>query len=74
MKFNQAEGIKSAMKRGMKFGAKRKMSDEQVIEAMELQKKAEMTNQQIADMFGVGRSTLLRYVAEIRKNRVNPIK
>jgi DNA invertase Pin-like site-specific DNA recombinase len=35
----QAEGIESAMKRGVKFGAKRKMTDEQVVEAMELQKK-----------------------------------
>jgi DNA-binding Lrp family transcriptional regulator len=42
------------------------MRDEQVIEAMELQKKGEMTNQQIADMFGVGRSTLLRYVGKIK--------
>ncbi len=63
----QAEGIKSAMARGVKFGAKRKMTEEQVIEAMELQKKGEMTNQQIADRFGVGRSTLLRYVAEWKK-------
>ncbi len=60
----QAEGIKSAMARGVKFGAKRKMSENQVIEAMELQKIGEMTNQQIADRFGVGRSTLLRYVAK----------
>ena len=65
----QAEGIKSAMARGVKFGAKRKMTDEQVIEAMELQKKGEMTNQQIADRFGVGRSTLLRYVANYKKSR-----
>ena len=60
----QAEGIKSALARGVKFGAKRKMSEEQVVEAIELQKKGEMTNQQIADRFGVGRSTLLRYVAK----------
>ena len=65
-KERQAEGIKSAMRRGVKFGAKRKMSDNQVVEAMELQKKGKMTNQQIADMFGVGRSTLLRYVAEYK--------
>ena len=65
----QAEGIKSALARGVKFGAKRKMTDEQVVEAMELQKKGEMTNQQIADMFGVGRSTLLRYVAEYKKTK-----
>jgi len=67
----QAEGIKSALARGVKFGAKRKMTDEQVVEAMELQKKGEMTNQQISDMFGVGRSTLLRYVAEYAKNKLN---
>jgi DNA invertase Pin-like site-specific DNA recombinase len=66
-KERQAEGIKSALKRGVKFGAKRKMIDEQVHEAMNLQKKGEMTNQQIADMFGVGRSTLLRYVREYNK-------
>ena len=65
----QAEGIKSAMARGVKFGAKRKMTDEQVVEAMELQKKGEMTNQQIADRFGVGRSTLLRYVAEWKRDK-----
>jgi DNA invertase Pin-like site-specific DNA recombinase len=63
----QAEGIASALKRGVQFGAKRKMGDSQVIEAMELQKSGELTNQRIADRFGVGRSTLLRYVAEWKK-------
>ena len=69
-KERQAEGIQSALKRGAKFGAKRKMTDEQVVEVMELQKKGEMTNQQIADMFRVGRSTLLRYVAELKNETV----
>jgi DNA invertase Pin-like site-specific DNA recombinase len=63
----QAEGIASAMKRGVKCGAKRKMSDEQVLEAMELQKSGEFTNQEIADKFWVGRSTLLRYVSKHKK-------
>ena len=63
----QAEGIKLALERGVKFGAKRKMSDEQVIEAMELQKTGELTNQKIADKFGVGSSTLLMYVAKWKK-------
>jgi DNA invertase Pin-like site-specific DNA recombinase len=63
----QAEGIKSALKRGVQFGAKRKMTDSQVVEAMVLQKKGEITNQQIADKFGVGRSTLLRYISEYKK-------
>ena len=44
------------MARGTKFGDKRKMSDEQLIEAMALQKSGEMTNQQMADKFDVGRS------------------
>jgi len=70
----QAEGIKSALARGVKFGAKRKMTEEQVVEAMELQKKGEMTNQQIADMFEVGRSTLLRYVGEGKRSYRNFIK
>ena len=65
-KERQAEGIKSAIKRGVKFGAKRKMTNEQVVEAIELQKSGEFTNQQIADRFGVGRSTLLRYLAEYK--------
>jgi len=59
------------MARGVKFGAKRKMSDEQVIEAIELQKSGEFTNQQIADKFGVGRSTLLRYVGEWKRKQKN---
>jgi len=64
----QAEGIKSAMARGVKFGAKRKMTEEQVLEAIALQKSGAFTNQQIADKFGVGRSTLLRYVSEYKKS------
>ncbi len=67
----QAEGIKSALKRGVKFGAKRKMNEHQVVEAMEIQKSGEFTNQQIADRFGVGRSTLLRYVSEWKGNKEN---
>ena len=63
----QAEGIQAALKRGVKFGATRKMTKQDVIEAIKLQKSGKMTNQQIADKFGVGRSTLLRYVAEYKK-------
>ncbi len=66
----QAEGIKSALARGVKFGAKRKMTDEQVVGVMELQKTGEYSNQQIADRFGVGRSTLLRYIGEWKKLKV----
>ena len=63
----QLDVMKSAKERGVKFGAKRKMRDEQVIKAMELQKTGELINQEIADKFGVGRSTLLRHVAEWKK-------
>lgn len=63
----QAEGIQSALKRGVKFGATRKMTEQDVIEAMKLQKSGEVTNQQISDKFEVGRSTLLRYVAEYKR-------
>ena len=66
----QLDGIKSAQARGVKFGAKRKMSDEQVLEAMELQKTGELTNQEIADKLGVGRSTFLCYMAEYKKNMI----
>jgi len=65
----QAEGIKSALARGVKFGAKRKMTDEQVLEAVEMQKNGEFTNQQIAEKFEVGRSTLLRYLSEHKKQQ-----
>ena len=67
----QAEGIKSALDRGVKFGAKRKMTEEQVEEAIDLQQIGKMTNQQIADYFGVGRSTLLRYLAKHKKSLIS---
>ena len=63
----QAEGIKNAITRGVKFGAKRKMTTEQVLEAMEMQKKGDMINQTIADHFNVSRPTLLRLIAEQKK-------
>ena len=66
-KERQAEGIKSALKRGVKFGAKAKMTDEQVAEAIAMQKTGEFTNQQIAEKFEVGRSTLLRYAAKYKE-------
>jgi len=50
----QLDGIKSVKERGVKFGAKRKMSDEQVSEVIKLQKSGEFTNQDIADRFWEG--------------------
>ena len=63
----QNDGIKSAQKRGVKFGRSRKLTDEQVKEIIELQQTGEYTNQQIADKFEVGRSTLLREVSNFKK-------
>ena len=63
----QADGIKSAKKRGVKFGRQSKLTDQDVINIIDLQEKADMTNQQIADKFNVGRSTLLRYIANYKK-------
>lgn len=63
----QADGIKSAIKRGVKFGRVAKMNDEQVVQAIQMQSDG-MLNQDIADNFGVGRSTLLRYVSKYKKS------
>ena len=62
----QADGIKSAQKRGVKFGRVAKLDNMMVEEALELQKEG-WTNQQIAEEFDVGRSTLLRYIADYKK-------
>jgi len=56
----------NTVKRGVKFGREAKFNDEKVVKAIEMQDKG-MTNQQIADELGVGRSTLLRYIANYKK-------
>ena len=61
----QSEGIKKAKELG-KFKKDKSLTDEQVVEIIELQ-KTDMTNQSIADKFGVARSILLRYVATYKK-------
>jgi len=62
----QADGIKSAIKRGVKFGRAPKFNDEKVIDAIKMQDDG-YTNQHIADHFEIGRSTLLRYIAKYKK-------
>lgn len=62
----QADGIKEAKRKGVKFGRERKMSDEDVLEALKLKEQG-FTNQSIADEFDVGRSTLLRYFSDYTK-------
>ncbi len=63
----QADGIASAKRRGVKFGATAKLSNEDIKEIIELQTNSDLTNQQIADKFDIARSTLLRYVANYKK-------
>lgn len=61
----QADGIKSALKRGKKWGRKAVgLTNDDIREAIELQ--ATLTNQEIADKFNVGRSTLLRYIKNFK--------
>ena len=62
----QADGIASAKKRGVKFGTKPVFDDEKVVQALEMQNTG-VNNQEIADSFGIARSTLLRYIANFKK-------
>ncbi len=62
----QADGIASALKRGVRFGRRTKFDDEKTVKAIQMQKDG-MTNQQIADHYEIGRSTLLRWIAEYKK-------
>jgi DNA invertase Pin-like site-specific DNA recombinase len=62
----QFEGIKKAKELG-KFKKKKSLTEEQVIEIIELQ-KTDLTNQMIADKFDIGRSTMLKYIAEYKKS------
>ena len=62
----QADGIKSAQKRGVKFGAKLKFTTEDTVKAIAMQEDG-MLNQEIADSFGIARSTLLRHIANYKK-------
>jgi len=63
----QADGIKSAKKRGVKFGAKLKFKQEDTVKALAMQSNG-ILNQEIADSFGIARSTLLRHIANYKKS------
>ncbi|MCK5111168.1 MAG: recombinase family protein [Arcobacteraceae bacterium] len=65
----QADGIASAKKRGVKFGHAFKLTDDDVIAIMKLQQSG-MFNQDIANKFNIGRSTLLRYVSDFKKKQI----
>ncbi|MFA6144167.1 MAG: recombinase family protein [Sulfurimonas sp.] len=62
----QADGIASAKKRGVRFGTKPVFDNDKVLQAIEMQNTG-MVNQEIADSFGIARSTLLRYIADYKK-------
>ena len=63
----QADGIKSALNRGVRFGRSFKLTFDDVIQAMELKEEG-LTNLEIANKFNIGKSTLLRYLAEHKLN------
>ncbi len=62
----QADGIKSALKRGVKFGREAIFDEERTIQAIAMQEQG-LVNQVIADKFGIGRSTLLRYIKKYKE-------
>ncbi len=63
----QADGISSAKKRGVKFGVPSKLTEADILKIIDFKKNTNMTNQAIADEFGIARSTLLRYVSNYNK-------
>ena len=63
----QSEGIIKAKQLG-KFNKEKSLTTLQVEEIIELQ-KTNLTNQMIADKYDVGRSTLLKYVSDYKKNK-----
>lgn len=65
----QSEGIKSAIKRGVKFGRSAKMNNSHIEEAIKMQSEG-MLNQDIANHFNVGRSTLLRYISKYKSKHI----
>ena len=62
----QADGIASAIKRGVKFGRKARFDNEKTAMALQMQKDG-MLNQEIADYFNIARSTLLRWIAKYKE-------
>jgi DNA invertase Pin-like site-specific DNA recombinase len=56
-------GVNAAKRRGVKFGRKPKLSQEQLEHARELIDKGDRDRQSIADLFKVSRTTLYRALA-----------
>ncbi|MGJ0316924.1 recombinase family protein [Aliarcobacter cryaerophilus] len=61
----QVYGISKAKANGVRLGRPPKLTQQQVLKAIEL--KHNQTSQNVASKFGVGRSTLLRHIAKQKK-------
>ena len=61
----QIYGIDKAKQDGKRLGRPLKLNQQQVLKAIELKKHS--TSNQVANRFGVGRSTLLRHIAKQKK-------
>jgi DNA invertase Pin-like site-specific DNA recombinase len=61
----QVYGISKAKANGVRLGRPPKLTKQQVLKAIEL--KHNQTSQNVANRFGVGRSTLLRHIAKQKK-------
>jgi len=59
----QMDGIIKAKSRGVKFGAQRKLSDEQVVELKRRREDGEQVKRLMAD-YGISKATLYRYLSE----------
>ena len=59
----QAEGIKKALSKGVKFGAKAKLSEEQVNELRRRRESGEKVRDLMGD-FGVSKATFYRLLSE----------
>jgi DNA invertase Pin-like site-specific DNA recombinase len=58
----QADGIKSALEKGVKFGKKAiNLSDEEIQKAIKLKEQGK-TSKEVATNFGISRSTLLKKI------------
>ena len=64
-KEKQAVGIHRAKEKGKRLGRPPKLTHNKILKALELKKFN--TSSQVANRFGVGRSTLLRHIAKQKK-------
>ena len=62
IKERAADGIARAKANGVKFGAKRKLNNEQIAELKEAFKSPNTNRRALATQYGISRSTLYRLV------------